>query len=294
MSNFGINDGHTLNGPGSGAVGIINESEHTRLVGEAIRKKLNERGHNAINCTIDKANSTLDSLSFIVNQANRQDLDWFVAIHFNAGGGRGVEVYTYKGKQFTDALEVCSNISALGFVNRGVKDGTGLYVVGKTVSRAMLIECCFVDTEDANTYLSLGYEAIAEAIVNALVDAASIAPPLKPIPVPPPSQSIYAELQIALNNTERRDEDGNTLKIDGIAGPKTLSACPLIVSRSIGEVERVLQKLLIINNFNCGDKGADGDFWDKSASAARRYQAMNNLDVDGKVGQNTWRKLLEL
>nr|WP_243124829.1 N-acetylmuramoyl-L-alanine amidase [Clostridium cuniculi] len=54
-------------------------------------------------------------------------------MHFNAGGGRGGEVYTYKGRQYQYALDVCANISsALGIPNRGVKEGTGLYVIRKT------------------------------------------------------------------------------------------------------------------------------------------------------------------
>ena len=34
---IGVNDGHTLRGAGTGAVGIIKEGEHTRLVGEEAR-----------------------------------------------------------------------------------------------------------------------------------------------------------------------------------------------------------------------------------------------------------------
>ena len=113
-----------------------------------------------------------------------------ISIHFNAGGGQGVEVYTYKGRQFTDALEVCANISALGFKNRGVKDGSGLYVVHKTKAKSMLIECCFVDTEDANKYKQLGAQKLAEAIYNAIVDTNSVAP--SPQPTPNPGQNKYA------------------------------------------------------------------------------------------------------
>ena len=36
---IGVNDGHTLRGAGTGAVGIIKEGEHTRLVGEEVRVK---------------------------------------------------------------------------------------------------------------------------------------------------------------------------------------------------------------------------------------------------------------
>ena len=34
---FGVNDGHTISGVGSGAVGRINESENTRKVGNELK-----------------------------------------------------------------------------------------------------------------------------------------------------------------------------------------------------------------------------------------------------------------
>lgn len=168
MSNMGVNDGHTISGPGSGAVGKLIESKVTREVGNEVRKLFKERGNNAINCTIDYANSSNEALALIVQQANRQDLDWFISIHFNAGGGRGVEVYTYEGRQYQDAIDVCKNISSLGFINRGVKSGTGLYVVNKTKAKSLLIEVCFVDTADADQYLKVGSKAIAKAIVDGI------------------------------------------------------------------------------------------------------------------------------
>ena len=41
---IGINCGHTLEGPGIGAVGVIRESEHTRLVGYELMDKLKAYG----------------------------------------------------------------------------------------------------------------------------------------------------------------------------------------------------------------------------------------------------------
>ncbi|MFR1927643.1 MAG: N-acetylmuramoyl-L-alanine amidase [Clostridium paraputrificum] len=169
MAVYGVNDGHTKTGPGSGAVGKIKESEHTRLVGDEVRRLLKDQGEGVVNCTIDYANSTTESLDLIVKQANRQDLDWFIAIHFNAGGGKGVEVYTYEGRQYQDAIDVCKNIEKLGFRNRGVKAGTGLYVIRKTKAKSMLVEVCFVDTDDADKYLEVGYKAIAKAIVEGVL-----------------------------------------------------------------------------------------------------------------------------
>ena len=41
---IGINCGHTASGAGYGAVGIIKESEHTRLVGRALMSLLQSAG----------------------------------------------------------------------------------------------------------------------------------------------------------------------------------------------------------------------------------------------------------
>lgn len=170
---IGVNCGHTIGGAGYGAVGIIKESNHTRLVGYALMEKLKAAGVNVIDCTIDEANTQAEYLAAAVALANRQDLDWFISIHFNASGshtGQGVEVYTYEGRQYQDALDVCGNIAALGFKNRGVKSGSGLYVVRKTKAKSMLIEVCFCDNEqDVELYNSAGgAEAIAKAIYKGI------------------------------------------------------------------------------------------------------------------------------
>lgn len=170
---IGINCGHTASGPGYGAVGIIKESEHTRLVGQVLMVLLRAAGVTVVDCTIDKANSQNEYLAAAVTLANRQDLDWFISIHFNAStnhGGKGVEVYTYEGRQYQDALDVCNGIAAFGFTNRGVKAGTGLYVIRKTKAKSMLIEVCFCDNqEDISIYNAAGgAEGIAKAIYKGI------------------------------------------------------------------------------------------------------------------------------
>ena len=186
---IGINAGHTISGPGYGAVGIIKESEHTRKVAAALRKYLEASGVKVKDCTIDSAASQNAYLARVVELANGQELEWFISLHFNAGGGRGVEVYTYEGRQYGDAVEVCRAIAALGFTNRGVKAGTGLYVIRKTKAKAMLIEVCFVDSQDAERYLQTGADKIGQAIASALVPYA--APELEPpkAPVVPEKQT---------------------------------------------------------------------------------------------------------
>ncbi|WP_080965799.1 N-acetylmuramoyl-L-alanine amidase [Clostridium novyi] len=164
---IGIDMGHPLTGGGTGAVGIRKETDCNREVGKKVIEKLKALGHTVVNCTTDYAKTQAQSLQDRVNLANKQFLDLFVSIHFNSGGGYGTEVYTWRGKEFTQARNVLNNIVNLGYRNRGIKDGSNLFVIRNSKAKAMLIECSFLDSrEDMNKYNA---EDLANAIVKGLV-----------------------------------------------------------------------------------------------------------------------------
>lgn len=297
MSNLGVNDGHTLRGAGTGAVGKIKEGEHTRLVGAAVRRRLQEKGNKVFNCTVDYASTVNESLALVVQQANREDLDWFISIHFNAasGQGRGVEVYTYEGRQYQDAIDVCKNIAnALGIPNRGVKAGTGLYVIRRTKAKSMLIEVCFVDSDDADKYLAVGYEKVAEAIVKALDGHIVNNPVVENKPTTKPINTVKVDDWIKRLQQECNNQGYSNQKVDGVAGPATLAGCPTVRKGAKGNITKLIQEKLLSLGYKLPKWGADGSFGGETVDAVKLFQEAKGLSVDGVVGQNTWRKLLNL
>ncbi|MHB9925624.1 CBO1751 family endolysin [Clostridium botulinum] len=177
---IGIDCGHTMSGEDYGAVGIKAESNLTREVGTKVIAKLKALGHTVINCYTDSCSSLNDSLSYRTNTANNNNVELYVSIHFNCfnSSAYGTEVFTYGGKELQQAREVLNNICALGYTNRGLKDGSSLYVLKHTKAKAMLIECCFCDNAgDMNRYNA---ENMANAIVKGLVGQTTSSTPSKP------------------------------------------------------------------------------------------------------------------
>ena len=168
---IGINCGHTKSGTmGSGAVGYLNESNETRAVGYALIDILKSLGHTVYDCTNDIASSESSNLQNIGILANAQYLDLFVSIHFNAGGGQGCECYTYGAKQHIEAVKINQKLNKLGFKDRGIKDGSSLYVIKNTKPKSILVEVCFVDNaSDAKLYEKIGHIEVAKAIAEGII-----------------------------------------------------------------------------------------------------------------------------
>lgn len=167
MTKIVVNAGHAKSGLGTGANGLLNESKETRRIAYELMKLLADTKHEVIPAVFDKSSNNLKEA---VDLANNEKADLFISIHLNAGGGQGCEAYTYKGKKLNQAVKVCNNLNKLGFKNRGIKDGSKLYVLKNTKMTAILIEVCFVDNkEDVNLYNKIGVSKIAKAIYNSII-----------------------------------------------------------------------------------------------------------------------------
>ena len=170
-----IDIGHNVPYDG-GAVGIRNENDLNKLVGNALISKFRERGIKVVNCTPSTAKSLNDSLYQRVNTANNSGATLFVSIHHNAcPGGYGSEVLCIK-DNYQDGLSklgesILKELVALGLKNRGVKDRRDLYVLNNTSMPALIVECAFVDSSlDMSNYNpEKSAAAIYKGICTALV-----------------------------------------------------------------------------------------------------------------------------
>lgn len=173
-----VHAGH--NKPGKvacGASDYIDESRQARIITRKVVKLLRANGLKVYNCTVNNGTSQSDVLKKIVAKCNSHKRDLDVAVHFNAfvhakadGKTKGVEVCgrSKDGVRGGVGNRICTNISKIGFANRGFKIRTDLYFLNKTTAPAILIEVCFVDDQDdARLYLK-NKDAVAKAIVSAI------------------------------------------------------------------------------------------------------------------------------
>lgn len=177
---IGIDMGHTLSGEGMGSQGCgYKEQNLTRELGKIVIEMLKKEGHTIYDCTVDKSSNNAQQLIDRVNKANKQPLDLFVSIHFNAcvndvkGDGRttGTEVllHSMSSKAKPYAERIVKKIANVGLKNRGVKTHNA-YVLKHTKAPALLIETCFIDDrDDMNVYLK-SPRKVAKAIVEGILD----------------------------------------------------------------------------------------------------------------------------
>lgn len=165
MGTYNVHGGHNSIVPG--AAKYLNEVTEDRKVKNKVISLLKAAGHTVYDCTDDSGQTQSKNLANIVSKCNKHSVDLDISIHLNAGGGTGTEVlYTSSsGKAWAEKVSKAV-ASALGLKNRGAKKRGDLYVLNHTKATAILVECCFVDSQtDKNAW---DVDKCAEAIVEAV------------------------------------------------------------------------------------------------------------------------------
>jgi len=178
MGTYNVHAGHCPQGKGaSGAVGILQESVEDRAVKNEVIRLLRAEGHTVYDCTCDENTTKQGCLNKIVAKCNQHSVDLDISLHLNSGrndyGGDGstggVEVWNYDTGTQEISDRICEAIATeLGIHNRRTKYDKDLFVLANTKSKALLVECCFVD--DADDAKVWDAKRCAKAIVRGILN----------------------------------------------------------------------------------------------------------------------------
>lgn len=288
----------------TGASALIDELTEDRKVTAAVIKYLRELGNEVLDVTppVNYTSDEYEDLAYGVNKANEWGADLFVSFHFNKAydsynGALGSEVCVYSTHEI--AQRVVNALGYLGFKNRGQKVRTNLYELKHTNMKAMIVETCFIEaTEDVELYKKLGPDSIGKAIAEAIANGKSAENTttvkneeiIKPVQTPTSNTDDWvARLQAECNK-----QGFSNQKVDNYPGPNTLAGCPTLKKGTKGKITKLAQEKLISLGYDLGIYGADEVFGTATYNAVVKFQKDNGLTPDGIIGQNTWRKLLNL
>lgn len=138
--------GHNAIVPGASGCGL---KEHE--VAQKIHDKFRS-ATKAVDATDNVGKTANDNLYNIVRKMNAVGKSFHVSHHLNAfnGTANGFEVWYYAGNAQAKKLaeEICAAVCKVtGWVNRGAKATTSLYVIRASTGSAILIEWGFVDSQ---------------------------------------------------------------------------------------------------------------------------------------------------
>lgn len=112
------------------------------------------------------------SLGQAVADSNRVKPNLHFAIHSNAGGGRGAEIYAYApgGEGEKVAKLIYAEISAITpTTDRGVKFNPSFYELRNTTAPAALVEVAYHDNTEDATWIMNNIEAIGIALAKGVL-----------------------------------------------------------------------------------------------------------------------------
>ena len=224
-------------------------------------------------CTDDSGQTQSKNLANIVSKCNKHSVDLDISIHLNAGGGTGAEVlYTSSsGKAWAEKVSKAV-ASALGIRNRGAKKRDNLYVLNHTKATAILVECCFVDsqTDKSKWNVDKCAKAIVEAVTGKVVSSGDSSSASKP------------------SSGSGSSSSGTKLTVDGKWGKKTTTRLQQIFGTTVdGKVSNQCSA------YKADNPGLLSETfeWEKSPSGysplIRAIQKKIGATQDGRIGPKT-------
>ena len=174
-------------GSDSGAVKYIIEKEYTLKVAKLVAEYLKARG---VEYKLSRTTDVDTDMNSKVKMCNDYKPDLVIDIHFNAGGGKGFEVYRYSGGG--TSLTLANNINAEVkkiMSSRGVKTRLGsngkdyFAIIRDTNAPAVLLEGGFVDSKTDADFIKANYKKLAEAYAKGILKTLGIEDKPKTLPV---------------------------------------------------------------------------------------------------------------
>ena len=174
-------------GSDSGAVKYIIEKEYTLKVAKLVAEYLKARG---VEYKLSRTTDVDTDMNSKVKMCNDYKPDLVIDIHFNAGGGKGFEVYRYSGGG--TSLTLANNINAEVkkiMSSRGVKTRLGsngkdyFAIIRDTNAPAVLLEGGFVDSKTDANFIKANYKKLAEAYAKGILKTLGIEDKPKALPV---------------------------------------------------------------------------------------------------------------
>ena len=243
--------------------------------------------------------TTDESLSSRVRMYVKENVAAVVSIHHNANTGKwnsatGVEVFV--DKKATDAdlkladLIYTRMVKYTGLKGRGVKRENFTVIYQNSIP-AVLVEGGFMDSKTDHPVITsdVGQTAYAKAVAEALIEFLD----LKKVVTTAPSTKHAYSLKEFVTDVQRT----TGAKVDGIAGPETLSktiTLSAILNRKHPLVYYVQRRLLALGYTEVGK--VDGIAGGKFTTAVKHFQRDNGCTDDGEITARytTWKKLLGL
>lgn len=171
-----IHAGHGKEGTRAhGAVGYCDESRYARKIIESMKNRLD--GKVAYNdCTYNgNKYSQSEILVSLARKINSYNPDLAISVHLNASNdlsANGIECLVHpktSKENYNRAVEIANDLAlTFGFVNRGVKERSDLYILRKTKCPSIIIEVGFCTNYHDSRIIMENYEAIGHRIADLL------------------------------------------------------------------------------------------------------------------------------